>query len=150
MEIGRRRRPATSAGFEVDSTRQSCGSPRDPERWRRQGGSLPRPDHHLTDGALGRNLWPRSEGWAARKYLDAAGTPALTDSSAALRDDAWLEIHVVDVAQGDGIWVHTFDDNILGNGCYEGKNVVIDGGPRSSDATDRRFRISKTRRMKER
>jgi len=74
-------------------------------------------------------------GWAAKKYLEAgavAGGPA----APADRDDAWLEIHVVDVGQGDGIWIHTFDDNIPGNGRYEGRNIVIDGGPDASDARD--------------
>ena len=50
------------------------------------------------------------------------------------RPDAWLEIHIVDVGQGDGIWIHTFDDSIPGNGVYEGKNIVIDGGPDAKDA----------------
>jgi competence protein ComEC len=79
------------------------------------------------------------EGWAAKKYLESIATPAGTDSTIALRDDAWLEIHVVDVGQGDGIWIHTFDDNIPGNGRYEGKNIVIDGGPEGADATDRLY-----------
>ncbi len=70
-------------------------------------------------------------GWAAKKFLDLAdsATAPVTD-----RDDAWLEIHVVDVGQGDGIWIHTFDDNVPGNGRYEGRNIVIDGGPDASDA----------------
>lgn len=51
-----------------------------------------------------------------------------------LRDDAWLEIHIVDVGQGDGIWIHTFDDSIPGNGRYQGRNIVIDGGPVGADA----------------
>jgi beta-lactamase superfamily II metal-dependent hydrolase len=42
----------------------------------------------------------------------------------------------VDVGQGDGIWIHTFDDNIPGNGRYEGKNIVIDGGPAGSVLAD--------------
>ena len=79
------------------------------------------------------------EGWAAKKYLESTTTPPVTDSAAAPRDDAWLEIHVVDVGQGDGIWIHTFDDNIPGNGRYEGRNIVIDGGPKSGDATDRLY-----------
>jgi competence protein ComEC len=70
-----------------------------------------------------------STGWAAKKYLEAAAAPA---PAAGERDDAWLEIHVVDVGQGDGIWIHTFDDNIPGNGRYEGKNIVVDGGPRGT------------------
>src|SRR6478735_9122947 len=56
-----------------------------------------------------------------------------TGAAAQGRPDAWLEIHVVDVGQGDAIWIHTFDDSIPGNGVYEGKNIVIDGGPDGSD-----------------
>jgi competence protein ComEC len=78
------------------------------------------------------------EGWAAKKFLAEAGSVP-PDTTTALRDDGWLEIHVVDVGQGDGMWIHTFDDNIPGNGRYEGKNIVIDGGPSSSDAGDRLY-----------
>jgi beta-lactamase superfamily II metal-dependent hydrolase len=73
-------------------------------------------------------------GWAAKKFLDpdTAATPA---AAGALPDsNAWLEIHVVDVGQGDGIWIHTWDDGIPGNGIYEGRNIVIDGGPDASEA----------------
>ncbi len=84
------------------------------------------------------------EGWAAKKFLAAADTiPA--DTAVALRDDGWLEIHVIDVGQGDGIWIHTFDDNNPGNGRYEGRNIVIDGGPQSGDATDRLYLDLKSR-----
>jgi beta-lactamase superfamily II metal-dependent hydrolase len=38
------------------------------------------------------------------------------------------------VGQGDGIWIHTFDDNVPGNDRYEGRNIVIDGGPDASDS----------------
>jgi competence protein ComEC len=79
------------------------------------------------------------EGWAAKKYLDPTAPPALTGATLPPRDDAWLEIHVVDVGQGDGIWIHSFDDNIPGNGHYEGKNIIIDGGPEGGDATDRLY-----------
>lgn len=84
------------------------------------------------------------QGWAAKRFLAASDTPAPADTAAASRDDAWLEIHVIDVGQGDGIWIHTFDDNIPGNGRYEGKNIVIDGGPQSSDATDRLYQDLKS------
>lgn len=84
----------------------------------------------LADGKLG---------WSAKKYLGAptegapaGGQPPTVGS--AIPDDAWLEIHIVDVGQGDGIWIHTFDDGIPGNGRFEGKNIVIDGGPNASDA----------------
>jgi competence protein ComEC len=79
----------------------------------------------LTDGRTG---------WAAKKYLESGrALPPDPEPGAAARDDAWLEIHVVDVGQGDGIWIHTFDDNMPGNGRYEGKNIVIDGGPNAGD-----------------
>jgi competence protein ComEC len=51
-----------------------------------------------------------------------------------LRDDGWLEIHVVDVGQGDGIWIHTFDDSVHAGGRYLGRNIVVDGGPVAADA----------------
>lgn len=75
-------------------------------------------------------------GWAAKKYLEPSGAlpPDGGAAAADARDDAWLEVHVVDVGQGDGIWIHTFDDNVPGNGRYEGKNIVIDGGPNAGDA----------------
>jgi competence protein ComEC len=80
-------------------------------------------------------------GWAAKKYLEASGTaPDAGTPAIASRDDAWLEIHVVDVGQGDGIWIHTFDDNVPGNGRYEGKNIVIDGGPNGGDAKNELLR----------
>jgi competence protein ComEC len=78
----------------------------------------------LADGRLG---------WAAKKFLESAGTPTPADTS---RDDAWLEIHVVDVGTGDGVWIHTFDDGIPGNNRFEGRNIVIDGGPRGTVATN--------------
>jgi hypothetical protein len=79
-------------------------------------------------------------GWASKKYLEAGAVAAGPPVAAADREDAWLEIHVVDVGQGDGIWIHTFDDNIPGNGSYEGRNIVIDGGPDASDANDQFLR----------
>ncbi|HEY3011903.1 MAG TPA: MBL fold metallo-hydrolase [Gemmatimonadales bacterium] len=78
-------------------------------------------------------------GWVAKKFLEAAAGPAPTPADAD-RDDAWLEVHVVDVGQGDGIWIHTFDDNIPGNGRYEGYNIIIDGGPDASDVKNRLLR----------
>lgn len=38
----------------------------------------------------------------------------------------------MDVGQGDAIWMNTHDDGIDGNGVFEGRNVLIDGGPQSS------------------
>ncbi len=72
-------------------------------------------------------------GWAAKRFLQIVALPPVAPASDE-RDDAWLEIHVVDVGQGDGIWIHTFDDNIPGNGRYEGYNIIVDGGP--SDPTN--------------
>lgn len=81
-------------------------------------------------------------GWAAKKFLEIVqsvldSATVAADSVPADRDDAWLEIHVVDVGQGDGIWVHTFDDNIPGNGRYEGYNIIVDGGPDADDQKNR-------------
>jgi len=64
-------------------------------------------------------------------YASTTSAQAPADT---LRDDAWLEIHIVDVGQGDGIWIHTFDDSIPGNGRFQGRNIVIDGGPVGTDA----------------
>jgi competence protein ComEC len=57
-----------------------------------------------------------------------AQTPVPPDTA------AWLEVHIVDVGQGDAIWIRTPDDGIPENGVYEGKNIIIDGGPDASDA----------------
>jgi competence protein ComEC len=69
-------------------------------------------------------------GWAAKRFLVLASSqpPSLR------QDDLWLEVHVVDVGQGDGIWIQTADDGVPGNGRYEGRNIVIDGGPDAADA----------------
>ena len=71
--------------------------------------------------------------------LIAAQTPAPPDSA------AWLEVHVVDVGQGDAIWIRTWDDGLPGNGIYEGKNIVIDGGPDASDAKNEFLRYLQAR-----
>ncbi len=63
-----------------------------------------------------------------------ASTVAAQAPTDTLPDNAWLEIHIVDVGQGDGIWIHTFDDSIPGNGKFQGRNIVIDGGPVGTDA----------------
>jgi competence protein ComEC len=72
-------------------------------------------------------------GWAAKRYLESRAVAAPA-AGAADRDDAWLEIHIIDVGQGDGIWIHTFDDNVPNNGRYEGRNILIDGGPNSAES----------------
>ncbi|MBC7896992.1 MAG: MBL fold metallo-hydrolase [Cytophagaceae bacterium] len=75
------------------------------------------------------------EGWSAKKFLEPVAPvveePALPDPNA-IPPHAWLEVHIVDVGQGDGIWIRTFDDGVAGNGVFEGKNIVIDGGPNAS------------------
>lgn len=81
-------------------------------------------------------------GWAAKKFLEEqAGTladppvqPAPPGAAGAIPDSAWLEIHIVDVGQGDGIWIATHDDGVPGNGRFDGRNIVIDGGPDASEA----------------
>jgi competence protein ComEC len=74
-------------------------------------------------------------GWAAKKFLDTASTVSPQPSaSGSIPDSAWLEIHIVDVGQGDGIWISTWDDGIPGNGRFDGRNIVIDGGPDASEA----------------
>jgi len=77
-------------------------------------------------------------GWAAKRFLDAgtAGPGTAPAAPAAIPDSAWLEIHIVDVGQGDGIWISTWDDGDPTNGRFDGKNIVIDGGPDASDATN--------------
>jgi competence protein ComEC len=79
-----------------------------------------------------------TRGWAAKKFLDAA--PPLPPSPAGIPDTAWLEIHIVDVGQGDGIWISTWDDGVPGNGRFDGRNILIDGGP---DATDEKNEFAK-------
>jgi beta-lactamase superfamily II metal-dependent hydrolase len=51
-------------------------------------------------------------------------------------DTAFLTIHFIDVGQGDAIWIQTFDDKIDGNGKFEGKSIVIDGGPYSANTNN--------------
>jgi competence protein ComEC len=72
---------------------------------------------------------PGKTGWVAKKYLQTTGAPS------APADDLWLEVHIVDVGQGDGIWIHTPDDG-LDNGRFDGKNIIIDGGPDRKDAAN--------------
>ncbi len=76
-------------------------------------------------------------GWTAKKFLQPAATPASPDATlASIPPNAFLEVHFVDVGQGDAIWIQTHDDGIDGNGKFEGYSIVIDGGPYSSDATN--------------
>lgn len=68
---------------------------------------------HLEDGR---------EGWVAKKYIEPASTPPAAAPPASLPQDAWLEVHFVDVGQGDGIWIHTHDDGVAGSGIFVGSS----------------------------
>jgi competence protein ComEC len=59
--------------------------------------------------------------------------PPEEPSPVSIPDTAWLEVHFVDVGQGDGIWIQTHDDGVDGNSVFEGRHIVIDGGPDASD-----------------
>jgi hypothetical protein len=61
-----------------------------------------------------------------------APSPAAVGNTA----NAWLEVHVVDVGQGDAIWIRTPDEGISGNRIFEGKNIVIDGELDANDANN--------------
>jgi beta-lactamase superfamily II metal-dependent hydrolase len=77
------------------------------------------------------------EGWAAKKYLEPSPTPAPASPPPTLPSDAFIEVHFIDVGHGDAIWISTHDDGLDGNDIFEGRNIVIDGGPNSSDRTNR-------------
>ena len=79
----------------------------------------------ITFGTSGR-------GWIAKKFIVPAALPP-PDTTTNIPADAFLEVHFVDVGQGDAIWIQTHDDGIDGNGRFEGHSIVIDGGPYSSD-----------------
>lgn len=83
----------------------------------------------LTDGR---------EGWSAKKFLEPVAPVPEEPSPPELQipPNAWLEVHFVDVGQGDGIWIRTFDDGVAGNGVFEGRNIVIDGGPDPSQGEE--------------
>ena len=69
----------------------------------------------------------QQDGWIAKKFIIPDDTVVSRES------DLVMEVHFIDVGQGDGIWIHTADDGIDGNGEFEGLNIVIDGGLESSD-----------------
>ena len=76
----------------------------------------------------------QTRGWVAKKFLRIKDvSPEAPASSNLIPSNAFLEIHFIDVGQGDAIWIHTHDDGIDGNGRFEGFNIVIDGGPYSAD-----------------
>jgi hypothetical protein len=49
-------------------------------------------------------------GWAAKKFLLQPTGPV--PDATTIPANAFLQVHFVDVGQGDGIWIHTFDDGI--------------------------------------
>ena len=71
-------------------------------------------------------------GWIAKKFIVPVPVPPISTSST-IPADAFLEVHFVDVGQGDAIWIQTHDDGVDGNGRFEGKSILIDGGPYSAD-----------------
>ena len=76
------------------------------------------------------------KGWAAKRFLDvvvASTTPAADTSR-------WLEVHFVDVGQGDAIWIRTPDDDAPNNGRFDGRSIVIDGGPDRTDEKNAIYR----------
>src|SRR5258705_706225 len=71
-------------------------------------------------------------GWIAKKFIEpATSVPVSTDLT--IPDTAFLTIHFIDVGQGDAIWIQTYDDLIDGNGKFEGRSIIIDGGPDSTN-----------------
>jgi len=71
--------------------------------------------------------------WIAKKYIVPAQTTPTIPTSAL---NMWMNVHFVDVGQGDAIWIHTADDNNDMNGRFQGRNIIVDGGPYSSDANN--------------
>lgn len=74
-------------------------------------------------------------GWIAKKFIVPA-TVAPPDNSSTIPDTAFLKIHFIDVGQGDAIWIQTYDDLIDGNGKFEGRSIIIDGGPYSGNTNN--------------
>ena len=68
-------------------------------------------------------------GWIAKKFIIPTPTPPIEPVPDPIPPDMWLTVHFIDVGQGDAIWINTPDDGIDGNGIFEGRNIVIDGGP---------------------
>lgn len=79
---------------------------------------------------------PSKRGWIAKRYIVPDPIPPV----APLPDDSptnmWMTVNFIDVGQGDAIWINTADDSIDGNGIFEGRNIVIDGGPYSADGSN--------------
>lgn len=77
------------------------------------------------------------KGWAAKRFLGVVVPPAAPATEDTAR---WLELHFVDVGQGDAIWIRTPDDDIGTNGRYDGRSIVIDGGPDKADDRNALYR----------
>ena len=74
-------------------------------------------------------------GWIAKKFIvPAPGAPTPTPTPDTTQ--MWMTVHFVDVGQGDAIWIHTADDGDDTNDRFQGQNIVIDGGPYSSDTNN--------------
>jgi beta-lactamase superfamily II metal-dependent hydrolase len=73
-------------------------------------------------------------GWIAKKFIVPITAPPTDPVPAPLPNDMWMTVHFIDVGQGDAIWIHTADDGLDANGIFEGKNIVIDGGPYSANS----------------
>lgn len=76
---------------------------------------------------------PNRQGWIAKRFIVPASAPPSTSVPTPIPSDRWLTVHFIDVGQGDAIWINTADDNVDGNGIFEGRNIIIDGGPYSSN-----------------
>jgi competence protein ComEC len=72
-------------------------------------------------------------GWIAKRFIVPSSIPPTEPVPDPLPQNMWMTVHFIDVGQGDAIWIHTADDNVDGNGIFEGKSIVIDGGPYSSN-----------------
>lgn len=86
---------------------------------------------HWREITFGNN----QRGWAAKKFLEPVSAPSAAPGGP-IPADAFLEVHFVDVGQGDAIWIQTHDDGIDGNGRFEGYTIIIDGGPYSADTSN--------------
>jgi hypothetical protein len=73
-------------------------------------------------------------GWAAEKFLVAGPSQApAASASTAIPDNAWLSFHFVDVGQGAGIWIHTFDDGISVRGLAQSFWRLVDRAEKEGD-----------------
>ena len=68
-------------------------------------------------------------GWIAKRFIVPDPVPPGESVPDPLPQDMRLTVHFIDVGRGDAIWINTPDDCVDGNGIFEGKNIIIDGGP---------------------